>query len=196
VIARILLLPMLLALCGCVSTAPNASIPAADDQAVIAPNFTCVLPPPGAAGGNINVAQSIVAHFRGQTFFFEAQIQATQKEFDLVALDSLGRRAMSVKWRDGHMDSTRADWLPLDVRPADILADVAIVYWPKDAIARGLAACGAELKTTANGREVMIRSLSVITVSYESGDGWNRAAHLRNPAFGFDIDIRSAEIAP
>jgi hypothetical protein len=193
---RILYLPILLALCGCVATAPNASIPAADDQAILAPHLTCVLPPPGAAGGNVNVAQSIVAHFRGQTFSFEAQIQATSTEFDLVALDNLGRRAMSVRWQGGRMDVTRAPWLPVDVRPADILADVAIVYWPTDAVAPALAVCGAALKDTASGREVVDRNRRVIAVTYEAGEGWNRTAHLKNSAFGFTIDIQSAEIAP
>lgn len=193
-IARTRYLPLLLVLCGCAT--PNATIPAADDQAVLAPNLACALPPPAAVGGNINIAQSIVAHFRGQTFSFEAQIQATQDEFDLVALDNLGRRAMSVKWHDGHLDYTRADWLPLQIRPADMLEDVAIVYWPADAMTQALAACGAELKTTENGRKVVAHNRNVIAVSYESGDGWNRTAHLRNRTFGFDIDIRSAEIAP
>jgi hypothetical protein len=185
-----------LALCGCVAPAPSANIPAADDQAVLAPRLACALPPPSAADGDVNVAQSIVAHFRGQTFSFEAQIQATPTEFDLVALDNLGRRAMSVKWKDGHMDFTRASWLPVDVRPADILADVAIVYWPTDVIAPALAACGAVLKDTAGGRKVVFQNRSVVTVAYERGEGWNRTAHLKNAIFGFTIDIQSAVIAP
>ena len=84
------------------------------------------MPPP--TGSNVSAAQTIVAHFRGQTYSFEAQIQETPDEFDLVALDNLGRRAMSVKWRGGHMDYTRADWLPAAVRPADMLGDIAIAY--------------------------------------------------------------------
>jgi len=48
---------------------------------------------------------------------------------------------------------------------------------------------------TSNGRVVKVRDRDVIDVTYEHGDGWNRAAHLRNLAFGFSIDVQSAEIA-
>ncbi|MGD0144009.1 MAG: DUF3261 domain-containing protein [Rhizomicrobium sp.] len=185
-----------LALCGCVTSMPNAVIPMPDNQAVLAPDVACAMPPPSPVGGTVYAAQNIVAHFRGQTYSFEAQIQSAPGEFDLVAMDSLGRRAMSVKWRGGHMDYTRADWLPADVRPADILGDVAIVFWPTDAIAPALAACGALLTAKQDGRIVKIRNREVIDVTYEHGKGWNRAAHLSNLAYGFSIDIQSAEIAP
>ena len=181
-----------LALCGCVTQAPNASIAIQDNEALLAPDVACAMPPP--TGSNVNAAQTIAAHFRGQTYSFEAQIQETPDEFDLVALDNLGRRAMSVKWRGGHMDYTRADWLPAAVRPADMLGDIAIVFWPTGTIRPALAACGAALIETSNGRVVKVRDRDVIDVTYEHGDGWNRAAHLRNLAFGFSVDVQSAEI--
>jgi hypothetical protein len=186
---------VVLTLYGCVTAPPNSSPPASDNQAALAPQILCTIPPVGAVSGTISVAQTVVAHFHGQTFSFDAQIQATKEEFDLVALDALGRRAMSVKWHDGRMESTRADWLPIQVRPADILADMAIVYWPVDVVSPALAACGAKLTTTASGRAVTAGGRNLITVTYERGEGWNRAAHLTNRAFGFDIDIQSAEIA-
>jgi hypothetical protein len=186
----------LLALCGCATTPPNSSVVLSDDQAVLAPRLTCTIPPPGNAGGTVNVAQSIVARFRGQTFYFDVQIQATPDNFELVALDALGRRAMSVKWHGGQMDYTRASWLPDQVRPADILADMAVVYWPTGVVAAALAACGANLIETGSGREVKAGERALIAVTYERGEGWNRPAHLHNMAFGFDIDIESAEIAP
>ena len=188
------LLPLTaLVLCGCATQAPNASIAIQDNETLLAPGVACAMPPP--TGSNVNAAQTIVAHFRGQTYSFEAQIQETPDEFDLVALDNLGRRAMSVKWRGGHMDYSRADWLPVGVRPADMLGDIAIVFWPTDTVRTALAACGATLIETSNGRVVKVHNRNVIDVAYEHGEGWNRAAHLRNPAFGFSIDIQSAEIA-
>jgi hypothetical protein len=186
----------LFALGGCVTTAPNSGTSVSDDLAVLAPHLTCAIPPPGAAGATVNVTQNIVARFRGQTFSFDAQIQATPEEFDLVALDTLGRRAMSVKWRGGHMDFTRAQWLPIEVRPADILADIAIVYWPTEIVAPALTACGATLTAAANGRIVSVHNRDVIAVTYARGEGWNRAAHVSNKAFDFDIDIQSVELAP
>jgi hypothetical protein len=188
------LLPLaLLALGGCATSPPGANIAVPDNETLLAQGITCAMPPP--VGVNVNAAQTIVAHFRGQSFSFEAQIQSTPDEFDLVALDNLGRRAMSVKWRGGHMDYTRADWLPAAVRPADMIGDIAIVFWPDDIVGPALKACGASLTTTETGRVVKIRNRAVVDVRYENGEGWNRTAHLRNLAFGLSIDIQSAEIA-
>jgi hypothetical protein len=188
------LLPLAaLALCGCVTPPPTVAVP--DNEAMLAPGVACTMPPPSSTPGNINVAQTIVAHFHDQTYSFEAQIQTTPDEFDLVALDSLGRRAMSVKWHSGQMEYTRAEWLPAAVRPADMLGDIAIVFWPTDTIGRALVACSATLITTSNGRIVKVHNRDVIDVAYEHGEGWNRTAHLRNLAFGFSIDVQSAEIA-
>jgi len=184
-----------LVLCGCVTPAPKTTIPVPDNETMLAPGVSCAMPPPSPMGGNVDAAQTIVAHFRGQTFSFEAQIQSTPGEFDLVALDNLGRRAMSMKWRDGQMSYTRADWLPVAVRPADMLGEVAIVFWPTDTVGPALRACGATLTTTSSGRVVTVHHRDVIDVTYANGEGWNRAARLRNLAFGFSVDIQSAEIA-
>ncbi len=184
------------ALSGCVTPPPATTVAVPDNETMLTQGVACAMPPPNLGQRNVNAAQTIVAHFHGQTFSFEAQIQQTPDEFDLVALDSLGRRAMSVKWHGGLMDYTRADWLPAAVRPADMLGDIAIVFWPTDTVGPALTACGATLAATANERVVKIRNRAVIDVMYEDGEGWNRKAHLRNLAFGLSIDIQSAEIAP
>lgn len=187
--------PFLLAtiLCGCAST-PGSNTTLPDNVANLAPGLTCAIPPPSAAGGNINAAQTIIVHFRDQTFSLETQIQITPQRLDLVALDNMGRRAMTVSLQGDHIDYTRAPWFPVTVRPADILEDIAIVQWPVDAVASSLSACGAAITATANGRDVTAGKRDLIAVTYEKGEGWNRAAHLRNIAFGFNIDIQSVEL--
>jgi hypothetical protein len=181
-------------LCGCASMPPISSGALRDDQAVLGPGLVCTIPSPSAAGGSTNAAQSIVAHFRDQTYAFQVQLQITPGEFDLAALDNLGRRALTVKWNGVHLDFTRAPWLPDLVRPADILTDVAIVYWPEGGVASALSACGARLSGSDGARTLTAHGRELMTVKYEKGDGWNRAAHLRNLALGFGIDVQSVEL--
>jgi hypothetical protein len=182
-------------LCCCASMPHDSSSALRDDQAVLEPGLFCTIPRPSAAGGGINAAQSIIAHFRDQTYAFQVQLQITPGEFDLAALDNLGRRAMTVKWNGVHLDFTRAPWLPDLLRPADILTDVAIVYWPEDSVAPALSACGARLTGGDGTRTLSARGRDLMTVHYEQGGGWNRAAHLRNLALGFGIDVQSVELA-
>jgi hypothetical protein len=182
---------LVLLLAGCASRPQLAN-----DEALIAPRTTFAVPPPGADAVPKTVAQSIVAHYHDQSFTFDAQIQIAPQEFDLVALDGLGRRALTVHWTAGKMDYQAAPWLPPLMRPADILADIAIVYGSEQDIAQSIARSGATLTTTPRARTIAKGNHDLIVVDYGDGEGWSRSAKLRNLAFGYEIDIRSTEPSP
>jgi hypothetical protein len=189
--AALFFVPFLM-LAGCV-TRP-LQLP--DNEALIAPKTVMVVAPPRGHDGSSSVAQSIVAHYRDQTFAFDAQIQMAPQTFDLVALDAMGRRALTVHWNGDKMNSEAAPWLPPLMRPADILADIAIVYGPGDEIAQSVANAGATLSETGTTRTIAKGNHDLIVVEYGEGSGWSRAAKLRNLAFGYEIDIRSVALSP
>lgn len=177
-------------LCGCKSMAFSFA-DARSDRAILAPGYLCPIPPPAGAGESVSAEQSVVATFRGHTYTFQAELQITPAEFDLVALDGFGRRSLTARWSDRGLDVSRASWLPAVIRPADILAYVAIVYWPANALASSLATCGLRLDNSDRARTVSGDGRQVITVQYGSGKDWNRSATLRNSALGFTIEIQS-----
>jgi hypothetical protein len=164
------------------------------DRAILAPGLVCPIPPPAAAGRSAGAAQTIAAQFRGQTFAFQAQLQIAPGEFDFVALDNFGRRALTAKWTGSQLESTKASWLPALIRPADILTDIAIVYGPAKDVAAALSSCGARLSEQGDVRTVSDKSHDVMTVRYGSGTGWNRSATLKSIAFGFTIAIQSVDL--
>lgn len=184
---------MCLLLTGCATPTPPTSL--GDTQAIIAPEIVFAVPPPAALGQTVNVTQSIVARFKDQSFSFDAQIQITPIELDLAALDGFGRRGLTVTWKPDGIVSQPAPWLPKFIRPADILADIALVYWPRETLAPSLLASGATVVQTNVSRTISAGGHDLIVVEYGSGSGWNRSAKLRNLAFGYEIDIQSAEIA-
>jgi hypothetical protein len=188
------LLLLLIALSGCAATTTTLPI-LADDQAMIAPEIVLRLPPPAALGPAVSVAQTIVAHFHGQSFAFDAQIQIGPDEIKLVALDTLGRRALTLSWKEGRLISETAPWLPPFARPANILVDTMIAYAPHDMLAPVLADVGARLDDTESRRSITAGHRSLIVVNYADGQGWNRSATLHNLAFGYDIDIQSKVLA-
>lgn len=100
--SRVLSLMGWLLLAGCASTSTaRLTPPLADDEALLAPKARFVVPPPAAMGETVNVAQTIIARFRDTSYVFDAQLQISPDELDLVALDGLGRRALTVTWKDG-----------------------------------------------------------------------------------------------
>ena len=182
---------MAVLLAGCATHAP----PHADDEALIAPKTVFVIPPPTADTASVTVTQSIVAHYRDQSFACDVQIQLAPGTFDLVALDTLGRRALTVHWKNGKMSADAAPSLPPIMRPADVLADMAIVYGSDQMVSDAIAKSGATLNATATTRTIAKGGHDLIAVDYGAGEGWNRSAKLRNLAFGYEIDIQSAEVA-
>ena len=181
-------------LSGCVAMMP-APPNLSDDKALIAPGVVFAIPQPASLGQTVNAAQAIVAHFRGQSYAFDTQIQIAPEQLDLVALDGLGRRALTVSWKPSGMTHEQADWLPPFIRPADILADVVIVHWPQKTVAAALAASGATVADAGNVRKISKGGRDLIVVEYGDGDGWNRSAKVQNLAFGYEIDIQSSEMA-
>jgi Protein of unknown function (DUF3261) len=190
----IALLPLVLG--GCVAGTPIFGSEPKNNQAILARGLTCEIPAPGVAGENISAAQTLTMTHGGKVYTFDAQIQMTSTRTDLVALDGLGRRAMTISWHNGEIESSRASWVPALVRPADVLATLMIVYLARDIVAPALSACGAKLSESGGGRVVSFRGKDVIVVRYGPGDGWTREAHLHNTSLDLHIDIKSVELAP
>jgi Protein of unknown function (DUF3261) len=193
---RVLSLMGGLLLASCASAPPQRlTPPLADDEALLAPKARFVVPPPAAMAETVNVAQTIVARFRDTSYAFDAQLQISPDELDLVALDGLGRRALTVTWKDGKIQSTAAPWLPSFVRPADILADIVIVYGPEQVVSSSAESAGAALTVTDGQRMIAVGSRKVVVVRYGAGEDWNRSAKLHNFAFDYDIAIQSTAMS-
>jgi hypothetical protein len=160
---------------------------------MIAPGVRFVTPGPQALGYRVVAQQMISAHYRGDSFVWEAHIAVSPEKLEIVGLDAFGRRAFTMTWGGGVLSYEAASWLPATVKPGNVLADIAILYWPQAAIRDALAGSGAIVATTASGRSIMVDGAEIIHVDYD-GDGardWRGTAHFRNLAFGYQLDIQS-----
>lgn len=164
-----------------------------DNQAIVAPRVVLTIPAPAAAGRKLDLAQSIIAKFYGRSYALDLQIAIDTDRLDLVAMDGFGRRAMTVSWKDGAPKLEKADWLPPVFRPADILAAFVIAYWPDAVVAAAINDPSVTVTTKDGVRHISRDGKDLITVTYGGGEGWNRSAVLANIAFGYEIDIQSAE---
>ena len=107
--------------------------------AQFAPGRDLALPIPADLGRSVEAAQMLSAKYDGQTFAFEGRISITPERLVLVGVDGMGRRAMTATWDGRSLAIESAPWLPPNVRPGSMLADIVVLYWPEAAVRKALA---------------------------------------------------------
>lgn len=163
---------------------------------MIAPSVRFVIPGPQALGYRITAEQLVSAQYHGDSYIWEAHIDVTPERMEIIGLDSLGRRAFTMSWRGNALSYEAAPWLPPAIKPGNVLADIALLYWPQGAVEAALAGSGATVVTTASDRSVMFSGNEIVHVDYGDAGArdWNGAVHLRNLAFGYQLDIQSVRV--
>jgi len=179
-----------IALAGCATSPPPSA------EVDLAPHFPFHVPSPAELGYSITTEQLVTAHYRGSVQTFEAHLSVTPQRLLLIGFDPFGRRAFTVTSTDGAISFNAAPGVPQGINPGNILADIAIVYWPAASVRRGLPA-GAELRSSASGRSIVANGHEVIHVAYDTpfASGWPTSAHYSNEAFGYALDLRSTVTA-
>lgn len=177
---------------GCAATRDRPAT-----SAGIGAGLQFVIPDPSELGQLVNVAQRITARYRDRTFVFEGRLTASPEQLRLVGLDAFGQRALDIVWDGISVSFDSAPWLPDTLKPENILADIAIVYWPEEAVSRGLAESGGILRFDERKRSISMRSAEIITVTYGHPNGeeaWASSAKYRNIALGYELDLRSVAV--
>lgn len=175
-------------LAGCATT------PQPEASALIAPELRFAIPGPRELGYRVDASQLVTAHFRGDTQVFEAHLTVSPERLTFVGLDPLGRRALTVISTDAGISVDAAPWLPAGLKAENILADIAIMYWPEEAVRRGLSSSAAILHADPHERSITAAGREIIHVDYgpRQGESWAGSARYRNIAFGYELDLQSA----
>lgn len=186
--ARALICLSLLASCA-------TPVPARVTRVDIAPGLSFALPDAAELGRTVAAVQMVTAHRDGDSFVFEGRVAADADGLTLAGTDALGRRAMTIRWQGRTLAVDSAAWLPQAVRAENVLADLILLYWPGEAVRRGLAGSGATLDD-GDGRRVVRRDGTAVVVIDGAPAPWTGTARLANLAWGYELEIRSVAVAP
>lgn len=162
-------------------------------EAEIAPKLRFEVPAPRELGYTVSVVQLVTARYQGEAQLFEAHLAISPERLTMIAVDALGRRAFTLASDGTGLTLDAAPWMSPGLKAANILADLAIVYWPERAVRHALDGSPAVLKSGDHERTILADGREIIHVSYDAplGQGWAGAAHYRNDAFGYELDLRS-----
>lgn len=171
----------------------------ATESVQIAPNLTLAMPRPGDLGRSFEVVQLVTARYGDQTYVFEGHLSATPERFLMIGLDTTGRRALTITWTDAGITYEAAPWVPAQLHPENILADMVLLYFPDAVIGRALAASGGTVATTPTRRSIVADGKEIVIADYQPtvpGEPWSGRQHYRNLAWSYDLDIQTAEPSP
>jgi len=159
----------------------------------IAPGLELLLPTPRELGYSIEATQLITAHFADQVQVFQAYVSVSPEKIILIALDPFGNRALTVNATNDGIHTEAAPIVPTVLHAENILADLAIVYWPASSIRRRLEGTSASLYDDESERKISVDGREVVIVEYEGTHehSWAKRAHLRNIAYGYELDLQS-----
>jgi hypothetical protein len=189
---RVVLLTAAGTLVGCM----HAS--AKPPETLIAPGLGFAVPAARELGRSVEAVQLVTARYRDQTYVFEAHISVSPEGLSFIGLDPFGRRALSIRSSDAGTSAEAAPELPRALNPQNILADIAIVYWPAAAVRRGLAGSQAALQDDRAVRSITIEGREIVHIAYATDRiaAWNGLTRYRNIALGYELDIQSKAAAP
>jgi len=167
-------------------------------QARIAPNLAFTLPALSESLKQVEAAQIVSGNAGATPIQFESQIRAGNGEIVVVMVDPLGRRGLEIHWDRHGVTSKVAEWLPKEVQPFNILADIVIAHWPASEVRNGLVGARAVLRETADARVISGADGEVMRIDYEPGFAppWNGSLVVRNFALGYTLRVMSALTRP
>ncbi|MCW5730374.1 MAG: DUF3261 domain-containing protein [Alphaproteobacteria bacterium] len=187
----ILLGALALPLAGCLGAEPERP------RATIAPGVRLVLPSPDALGRSLRAVQIVVARHGPESLALETHVEIGAGRFGVIGLDAAGRRLVSIEW-DGQDLAARAERLPAELRPENLLADMMLVYFPITSLwIEADAGRPARLTETPGRRALVSEGRERIVLSYPAtGERWNGKALVENRGFGYEVEIHSSLVQP
>jgi hypothetical protein len=87
---------------------------------------------------------------------------------------------------------------PKRLRPAQVLADLQLVYWPAAALRAELECDGLELIERAQGdgrlRELRRDGETLVAIHYDAADPWRARVRFEQRAWGYRYTVTTLEL--
>jgi hypothetical protein len=179
-------------LAGCAKTAADPP----PGSVRLAPGVVLALAGASELGQNLQAAQLVTATYGEQTVMFGVHISATPERFLLViSLDPVGQTLLTMTWNSQGLTAKPEPWLPRQVRPENMLADIMLIYWPEAALRHALSVPDGAFVVGTRSRTVSVAGKEVIRIAYGGDNPWDGSLTYRNLARGYQLAVDSVSAA-
>lgn len=150
---------------------------------------------PASLQASKSSTQVLNVAYREREFALQCVVQVTPQQMTLVALAPLGQRAFTLGYDGQKLSSEISPYVPKDLPPQRVLADLQLALWPLAAWQSQNAAADGEWQVSeprAGLRRLRHNGRLIEEVHYADADPWNGHLWLVNLALGYTLDIQSA----
>jgi hypothetical protein len=172
------------------SPGPAASAPVVAPAAAPAP-----LPPPPAfappaALSPRNASQVVHAAFGARVATLRTAVQLDAAGLKVVGVTASGMRVFTATWDGERVSAERGPFVPKEVSPERVLADMQLALWPLDSLQHAYAGSGHAVAEPFPGLRRLSRGGQLIAeVHYASPDPWDGRLWFVNFEFGYSLTI-------
>ena len=169
-----LCLALLLAGCATRTTHETAKIP---------------LAPPAALSAR-SASQVIHAIYGARALTLSTALQLDAAGLKVVGVTATGQRLFTASWDGTQVSAQRSAFVPDNVDPERVLADVQLALWPLAAVQTAFSQAGLTVTEPFAGVRRLQRGAALIAeVHYASSDPWNGRLWFVNFEFDYSLTI-------
>jgi hypothetical protein len=187
-IARVAVLGVVSLAAGCTHTPPAPVVPAP-------PADVSRLAPPGALTPR-SASQVIHAAYGARDVTLRTAIQIDAAGLVVVGVSATGQRLFTASWDGKNVKADRSAFVPKDLAPERVLADMQLALWPLESVRASLRGSGQEVTEPFPGVRRLRRGDRMIAETHYAGpDPWNGRLWFVNFEFGYSLTIDTTTAA-
>jgi hypothetical protein len=182
---------VVLLLAGCAHRAPPAAPSAAAAPPVPAsPASAPRLFAPPAALSPRSASQVIHAAYGSRVATLRTAVQIDSAGLTVVGVTATGMRLFSAFYDGQRVSAERSPFVPKEVSPERVLADMQLALWPLASLQSVYAGSGQTISEPVTGvRRVVNGDRLIAEVHYASDDPWTGRLWFVNFEFGYSLTI-------
>lgn len=184
-LSRLLALTLLLAGCALLRPEGAAPLPGGGYWTPLTP---------AELGRSFNAVQRVTGHFGGRQVVFVFYLEVAGDRLALVATTPDGMKLFGLEQTGATIVIDKAPLLPPQMRPAAVLADMQMAFWPAPAVARNLAAAGLALDAGDNRRTIRRGDNTVAVIAYADSDPWRGRVEFEQRAWNYRYSVDTLEL--
>jgi hypothetical protein len=182
---------LVVVLAGCAHEPPS---PAPSSAAVPAPTPAMSFPKPFFASPGAlsprSASQVIHAAYGSRVATLRTAVQIDAAGLKVVGVTATGMRLFAASFDGQRVSAERSPFVPKEVSPERVLADMQLALWPLASLQSGYADSGETVSEPLPGvRRVLRGDRLIAEVHYATDDPWTGRLWFVNFEFGYSLTI-------